>query len=746
MPIRCITAALVQEIIRSYGQVRKLNLSSNAIERVEELEALTSLTKLNLADNQLTSNPRCLEGLLRLTALEELDLSCNEIRQLDVFSHHVIQQQQQQQPAACLSLHSLNLEDNRISDMAQIVHLQQLSCLTKLQLSGNPLCNVMHYKAKVKALLPRLLVLDDEPLSDDRGYSSSNSDDSSSNSSDHSSSSTCNSRDNCSDIAEDVADASNYLADSVNHQASVGDAGELDESVIADTAVSTAMPATAIAAHTLSTSAAAVVDEICTDDILAGLAILSPVDAKSADIESTSVIAAMPTVAAAETVAAVADAAVTEQADIIDVSDASTLQQQQEQQQPHLQQQQHVSDRVDVDGHAVVLSDTNQSRTDTAIILDDDSETSNVHINDSTNASAAASSHTVAAAAAAAAADNSVNVAAFDSSADTVAITDDDNSNQLNSQTASSDTVVQTAIPLAVDSIHESVPSTAECTAAAAAASDTASPIPLVTTTAAHKVDAIAEQLQYGMDAPPAVLQTATGSIDDTSNVVTSNHGCSSIDTTQLQHNASDRTTIQQHQQRSQDVGAQQAVSGLYKAAAATVLPAVQNDASTGNTSNVIMGRNTVEQPTSTTTGRSTVPLAAVTAPNTSSNDADVIASLKREVALLTVQNAAMKRAALMADTAGTASSARVNATQQQQQQQQQHTVSRIRRRPWEVITDGNSSNTSDTLDGSTIDSGGSQQQQHDDTTDVDKYVKLLNHWRHEVVKLLIQQASQQVR
>jgi Leucine Rich repeats (2 copies) len=731
MPIRCITAALVQEIIRSYGHVRKLNLSSNAIERVEELDALTSLTKLNLADNQLTSNPGCLEGLLRLTALEELDLSCNEIRQLDVFSHHV-RQQQQQQPAACLSLHSLNLADNRISDMAQIVHLQQLSCLTKLQLTGNPLCNVMHYRAKVKALLPRLLVLDDGPLSDDRGYSSSNSDDdSSSNSSDHSSSSTCNSRNNCSDIAEDVADAGSYRADSlpIDHQVSVAAAVELTELAIADATVSTAIPA--VAAFTQSTPAAAVIDECCTDEVLAGLAILSPGGTESASAESTRITAAVPTVAAAEPDAVDANATVAQQADDADVSVDDTLQQQLEQQ----QSQQHAVDSGRANALDDVLSDTDHSRTDTvAVTLDDDSETSNVHINDSTNASAAASSHAVVAAAAA---DNSSNAAALGSSADTVAITDGGNSSQLNSQTASSDTVAQTAIPPGIDSIHERVPSTAECTAAAAA-SDTASPIPLVTTTAAHKVDAIAEQLQHGMDAPPAVLQTATSSIDDAG---------SSIDTTQLQHNASNRPTMQQPQQRSHDDSAQQAVSELHNVAAAAVIPAVPESASSSNINDSSMSSNTAQQPAST----ATVP---VMQGSLSSSDADVIASLKREVALLTVQNAAMKRAALMADTAITASSAHVNATQQQQQQQQQqqHTVSRIRRRPWEATTDNNSINTSDkdsdTVNGSNIDSRGGQQQQqqHDETTtDDDKYVKLLNHWRHEVVRLLIQQASQQV-
>jgi hypothetical protein len=765
MPITCITAALVQEIIRSYGQVRKLNLSSNAIERVEELEALTSLIKLNLAANQLTSNSGCLEGLLRLTALEELDLSCNEIRQLDVFSHHVIQQQQ---PDGSFTLHSLNLADNHISDLAQIVHLQQLRSLTKLQLTGNPLCNTMNYRAKVKALLPQLLVLDDEPLSDDRSYSSSssssssNSNDSSSISSDHSSSSS--SSDACGYIAEDVADAGNHIADSlsIDHQVSVAAAGELAEPATADATVPTATPATAIAlaAQVQSISAAAVVDESCTDDVLAGLAILSPVDAQSAGAESTSVTAAMPTIAAAETDTAVAaDTAVTEQAGDIDVSNENTLQQQQEQQQPQLQQQQqlqqHAVDSSDVvNAHVVILSDTDHNRTDTvAVTLDDDCKT--VHINDSNDAAAAASSHTMVTAAAA---DNGVNAAAVDSSAGVIARTNDDNNSQLNSHTASSDDIAQVAMSPAIDSVHE-------CNGATI--SDTTSPItPTTTAAAARDTDAVSEQQQHVNDAP-AVLHIATGSIDDTSSVVASNDAGSSIDSTQLHWNVGSKQTlqhgnlssdaagsttytVQQDQQRSKDNSAHQRLPQLYNA---TAVAAPVHSGSHSNTSNSSMSSSTVQQPTSTATVRSTAPLAPITAPTTSSSDADTIACLKREVALLTVQNAAMKRAALMADTAITASSAHVNATQQQQQQQQ-HTVTRIRRQPWVATTDNdNSSNhDSDTVHSndaavSTDGTGDKQQpQQHDDTTiDDDKYVKLLNQWRHEVVKLLMQQASQQV-
>jgi hypothetical protein len=755
MPIRCITAALVQEIIRSYGQVRKLNLSSNAIERVEDLEALTSLTKLNIAANQLTSSPGCLEGLLRLTALEELDLSCNEIRQLEVFSHHVIQQQQQQQAAASLALHSLNLADNHISDMAQIVHLQQLRSLTKLQLTGNPVCNVMHYRAKVKALLPQLLELDDEPLTDDRGYSSS-SDHSNSNHSCSSSSTDCSDG----DIVNDVADSSNHAADSVLVDRQVSVAGTTGRTVpaIAETASLTAMPTTAVATHTQSTAAAAMHDG-CTDDVLAGLAILSPVAAADTSVEST-VTAALPTVAAAQTEAViVADTAVTEQSGSIAVTSANTLQQQQqEQQQP--QQQQYVTYGIDVNVDAIdaVLAETEHSRTGAvaAATVDDNDKTNAVNTNDNDDDQTAATTYTTAAA------DNSVAVAND--------IANDDGNSQSNSQTASSESIVNIAIPHTVDDVH--APNTV---------SDTASVIAAPVTTAAHDVDMVAEQQQHSTDTPAAVVMTATGSTSNCSDVTTVQEpntvfsdACSSNDTTNLQCNADDRLAVLQSSQSSNEVASirptiqleqqqvitqhnavQQRLPQLYDATA--VASTVQQSTSNSNLCDNKNNDCAAQQPTSVATAP-VVHGAVQTIGNSNSNDdsgdADVIASLQREVALLTVQNAAMKRAALMADTAITASSSHVNATKQQQQQQQR-TVSRVRRRPWE--TTDNSNNTSshddvkvDSTEGynaaASTDSHGDGEQRHDgDVSSDDKYVKLLNHWRHEVVKLLIQQASQEV-
>lgn len=49
------------------------------ISRIENLEHLTCLTKLNLSCNRLGPAPRCLDGLANLTRLRELDMSDNNM-------------------------------------------------------------------------------------------------------------------------------------------------------------------------------------------------------------------------------------------------------------------------------------------------------------------------------------------------------------------------------------------------------------------------------------------------------------------------------------------------------------------------------------------------------------------------------------------------------------------------------------------------------------------------------------------
>ncbi|CAN0100679.1 unnamed protein product, partial [Phaeothamnion confervicola] len=122
------------------------------ISRVENLEVLPSLTKLNLSCNRLTSHGDALAGVSRLVALTDLDLSGNAIASLCALA------------AAGPSLARLNLADNDVADTAEARHLAALPALRDLTLSGNPLCGRRGYRAAVLAALPELAVLDGVPI------------------------------------------------------------------------------------------------------------------------------------------------------------------------------------------------------------------------------------------------------------------------------------------------------------------------------------------------------------------------------------------------------------------------------------------------------------------------------------------------------------------------------------------------------------------------------------------------------
>jgi hypothetical protein len=153
MPIERLTADLVRDIIGSYGQIRKLNLASNAIARVEHLGALSALTKLSLAGNRLQGGVECLGGLSDLPLLEELDLSDNRI---DVLAGLAAQRMP--------SLRRLELSGNGIAEMEQVSKLSRFESLESLNLSGNPVCAQEGYRADVARMLPDLHELDGLPL------------------------------------------------------------------------------------------------------------------------------------------------------------------------------------------------------------------------------------------------------------------------------------------------------------------------------------------------------------------------------------------------------------------------------------------------------------------------------------------------------------------------------------------------------------------------------------------------------
>eukprot|EP01045_Picozoa_sp_COSAG04_P008800 COSAG04_NODE_495_length_13411_cov_35.496094_10_plen_129_part_00 len=125
MAIAAISQQLVAEIAESYPDLAALNLSSNHISEIENLEPLSRLASLDLRDNHIAS----LEGLGdgRLGALRELNVSRNRITGVAC--------------GRCEQLQELDLGDNAVRDWSQIEALgAAFPKLRRLVLRGNPVC------------------------------------------------------------------------------------------------------------------------------------------------------------------------------------------------------------------------------------------------------------------------------------------------------------------------------------------------------------------------------------------------------------------------------------------------------------------------------------------------------------------------------------------------------------------------------------------------------------------------------
>ena len=109
----------------------------------EGLEKLP-LFSLNLSDNKMET----IDGCADLSKLIELDLSNNNIKQLEKFG------------TSSSPIQRLNLAGNKLNKIGAIMPLQKLNFLHQLDLRDNQLCEVDDYRELVIFLLPRLTVLD----------------------------------------------------------------------------------------------------------------------------------------------------------------------------------------------------------------------------------------------------------------------------------------------------------------------------------------------------------------------------------------------------------------------------------------------------------------------------------------------------------------------------------------------------------------------------------------------------------
>jgi len=138
--------------------------------RIENLEPLRSLVKLQLDNNSLTR----IEGLAAVPRLEWLDLSFNRIKRIEGLSHlsRLTDLSLFSNDIAAVeglagldALQYLSLGNNALAGIATVLAFRALPALEALTLEGNPLCKPVEgsrdsYAVWAAAFLPRLKYLD----------------------------------------------------------------------------------------------------------------------------------------------------------------------------------------------------------------------------------------------------------------------------------------------------------------------------------------------------------------------------------------------------------------------------------------------------------------------------------------------------------------------------------------------------------------------------------------------------------
>lgn len=125
-----------------------LILSESLVLAKTRSQDLKSVLKLNCWGSSIKD----VSLVRQLVNVEVIGLSCNEITTLEDFAY-------------CPKLRELILRKNKIKNIAEIAHLQQLPKLTSLWLGENPCAETTHnYRKVVLRALPNLTVLDNTPV------------------------------------------------------------------------------------------------------------------------------------------------------------------------------------------------------------------------------------------------------------------------------------------------------------------------------------------------------------------------------------------------------------------------------------------------------------------------------------------------------------------------------------------------------------------------------------------------------
>jgi hypothetical protein len=142
--------------LRKLPNLKVFSAHHNKVERVLELPR--SLEVLSLSANMLS---HLRTGFLNLQLLRVLDLSSNRVRSLRGLE-------------GLLSLMRLDLSMNSIEKINQCEYLQDLSLLSDLDFSGNPVTSKKLYRLRVLVKLPQLRALDASAVTADQKIKAEN--------------------------------------------------------------------------------------------------------------------------------------------------------------------------------------------------------------------------------------------------------------------------------------------------------------------------------------------------------------------------------------------------------------------------------------------------------------------------------------------------------------------------------------------------------------------------------------------
>lgn len=124
----------IDEAIKLMPHIEILTLNNNRLSEISNVTLLPRLSQLSLASNNFQSLPEDLH--IKLGKIVQLDLSQNSLTSLSSFSK-------------LYCLEELDVSCNRIENIEEVKYIGNLPCLENLRLTGNPVSTIVDYRVKV---------------------------------------------------------------------------------------------------------------------------------------------------------------------------------------------------------------------------------------------------------------------------------------------------------------------------------------------------------------------------------------------------------------------------------------------------------------------------------------------------------------------------------------------------------------------------------------------------------------------